>query len=244
MRDPSPTSIRSPLPSDLQRQQFIFQTPVLHLHGQQCLIQPVCAGAGAGGLCGHSRGSSGAALGPQSVRGDRAGPGVGTYPPARSCAAPRFPSPAPWPPAGGGGAAPGWPGRVPRSAGRRPAEPCRSPGQPRPGLCPEPPPAELTWPRPPAAPRAAGACPGPPWGGDGQTGGEGANGPLGGESTRAPPRARALCCDPSGRGSPVLRCLDRSAPVPRALARFWLPLCGLGAQRCPCRQCRQSLAQP
>lgn len=68
------------------------------------------------------------AVGPRSLWGDGPGAGVGAYPSACLCAAPRFLSPAPWPPAGGGEAGPGWPGRVPRSAGRRIAGLCRSPG--------------------------------------------------------------------------------------------------------------------
>lgn len=141
MGDPSPTSVCSPLPPDLQCQQFIFQTPVLQLHGQQCCIQTVCASAG--GLCWHSRGCLSCRCGAAVPVGDRPGSAVGAYPSACPCAAPRFLSPGPWPPAGGGEAGPGWRGRVPQSAGRTVAVPCRSPGSAMarapPGACSEPP---------------------------------------------------------------------------------------------------------
>lgn len=80
-----------------------------------------------GGSADTARGASGAAWGSRFLRGNGPGPGDGAYP-ACPCAALLFLSPAPWPPAGGGGAVPGWPGRVPRSACRTLAVPCRSPG--------------------------------------------------------------------------------------------------------------------
>nr|XP_054494721.1 nuclear autoantigenic sperm protein isoform X2 [Agelaius phoeniceus] len=62
-------------------QQFIFQTPVLQLHGQQCRIQTVSASAG--GLCWHSWGCLSCCLGPWSLRGTGLGLVMAlTHPPA------------------------------------------------------------------------------------------------------------------------------------------------------------------
>lgn len=51
--NPSPTGIGSPLPPDLQCQDFIFQPPVFQFQGQQCRIQ--APHAGARGLCWRSQ---------------------------------------------------------------------------------------------------------------------------------------------------------------------------------------------
>lgn len=202
-RSLSPTGVGSPLPPDLQCQELVFQPLVLQLHGQQRRVQTPYTSAG--GFCWHSRGCLSHRLwGRGTGRGVWAG--VGAYRPFCPCVAPQPLSPARWPPPGGGGAGPGWPGRALHCAGRTVAAPCHSPSVSHgwgsaglwAGLCHRP--HTLTWPRRRVAPRPAGGRRGggrrgggQPWGGNVQMGrgGRGSNGPVM-ENTplpRYPPRA-------------------------------------------------------